>query len=74
MLGDINPYGEEAPKSFSKPREELSEEEEFERRQWIRKQFRLEESPILQQDRKSLRKMEDLFIKLFDVMSETRTD
>ena len=74
VLGDINPYGEEAPESFSKPKEELSEEEEFERRQWIRKQFRLEESPVLQQDRKSMRKMEDLFLEFFDVMSKTKTD
>ena len=74
VLGDINPYGEEAPTSFSKPKEELSEEEEFERRQWIRKQFRLEDSPVLQHDRKSLRKMEDLFLEFFDVMSKTKTD
>ena len=40
VLGDINPYGEEVPKSFTKPTEDLSEEEEFERRQWVREQFR----------------------------------
>ena len=33
VLGDINPYGEEVPESFTKPTEDLSEEEEFERRQ-----------------------------------------
>ena len=74
VLGDINPYGEEVPESFSKPKEELSEEDEFQRRQWIREQFRLEDSPILQQDRKSLRKMEDLFLEFFDVLSKTKTD
>ena len=35
VLGDINPYGEEVPKSFPKPTEDLSEEEKFERRQWV---------------------------------------
>jgi len=74
VLGDINPYGEEAPASFWKQKEDLSEEEEFERRQWIREQFRLEDSPVLQQDRKALRKMEDLFLEYFDVMSKTKTD
>ena len=40
VLGDINPYGEEVPKSFTKQTEDLSEEEKFERRQWVREQFR----------------------------------
>ena len=40
VLGDINPYGEEVPESFTKPTEDLLEEEEFERRQWVREQFR----------------------------------
>ena len=40
VLGDINPYGEEVPKSFTKQTEDLSEEEKFERQRWVRDQFR----------------------------------
>ena len=56
------------------PKETLSAQEMKQRREWVNKEFRLEESDILRDDPKALREVEELLVEYWDVISKSKTD
>ena len=53
---------------------QLSKQEIEERWKWVKEQFRLEESDILNNDPESLKQIEDLLIEYWDTLSKDKTD
>ena len=67
VLGNISPgQGQSQPN--------ISAEEENRRRSWLRDEFRLKDSDVLQGDPKTMRKLEDLLLEYFDIISVHKTD